>query len=118
MHHEIETFDNAYPNRRYTIDISCPEFTSVCPRTGNPDFGTIHIEYIPDKKCIELKSLKLYLFGYRNEGIFYEMATNKILDDLVEACEPHWMKVEGDFNARGGIGTKVTAIYEKNAEEK
>ena len=109
----IEIFDNAYPGRRYTITITCPEFTSVCPKTGNPDFGTIRIEYIPDKKCIELKSLKIYLFGYRNQGIFYEMVTNKILDDLVAACEPLWMKVEGDFNPRGGITTVVRAVYEK-----
>ncbi|HOJ61691.1 MAG TPA: preQ(1) synthase [bacterium] len=109
----IETFDNAYPGRRYTIAITCPEFTSVCPKTGNPDFGTIRIEYIPDKQCIELKSLKIYLFGYRNQGIFYEMVINKILDDLVAACEPLWMKVEGDFNPRGGITTVVRAVYEK-----
>ncbi len=110
---EIETFENQYPGRRYRIAISCPEFTTVCPKTGNPDFGTIRIEYIPDKKCIELKALKFYLFKYRNEGIFYEKVTNKILDDLVEACEPLWMKVEGDFNVRGGISTVVTAVYEK-----
>ncbi|MGC9326648.1 MAG: preQ(1) synthase, partial [Candidatus Hinthialibacter sp.] len=100
---QIETFDNAYPGRRYTIHIECPEFTSVCPKTRNPDFGTIRIEYIPDQKCIELKSLKFYLFSYRNEGIFYEMVTNKILDDLVEACRPVYMRVERDFNVRGGI---------------
>lgn len=110
---KIETFKNAYPGRKYTIDIHCPEFTSVCPKTGNPDFGVIHISYIPDQYCIELKSLKYYLFGYRNEGIFYEIVTNKILDDLVESCQPIWMKVEGNFNARGGITTTVTAIYEK-----
>ncbi|RJP30152.1 MAG: NADPH-dependent 7-cyano-7-deazaguanine reductase QueF [Candidatus Omnitrophota bacterium] len=110
---QLETFDNAYPGRRYKIAITCPEFTSVCPITGNPDFGMIRIEYIPDKKCLELKALKFYLFAYRNEGIFYEMATNKILDDLVKACEPIWMKVEGDFNARGGISTVVSAVYEK-----
>lgn len=116
MSAKVDTFDNAYPGRRYTIAITCPEFTSVCPKTGNPDFGTIRIEYIPDKKCIELKSLKLYMFEYRNKGIFYEMVTNRILDDLVESCEPLWMKVEGDFNVRGGISTTVTAIYEKDAE--
>ena len=109
----IETFDNAYPGRRYTIRIQCPEFTSVCPKTGNPDFGTIRIEYIPDQKCIELKALKYYLFSYRNQGIFYEMVTNKICDDLVAACQPLSMKVEGDFNARGGITTVITVEYEK-----
>ncbi len=110
---KLETFDNTYPGRKYNIHIECSEFTSVCPKTGLPDFGTIRIDYIPDKKCIELKSLKFYLIEYRNQGIFYEMVTNKILDDLVEACEPHWMKVEGDFSARGGITTCVTAEYEK-----
>lgn len=110
---QIETFDNAYPGRRYTVRINCPEFTSVCPKTGNPDFGTIRIEYIPDRTCIELKSLKYYLFAFRNQGIFYEMVTNKILDDLVAACQPLSMKVEGDFSARGGITTVVTAVYEK-----
>ncbi len=110
---QLETFDNAYPGRKYKIHIDCPEFTSVCPRTGLPDFGTIRIHYIPDKKCIELKALKMYLLQYRNEGIFYESVTNKILDDLVAACKPLWMKVEGDFNARGGILTVVSAIYKK-----
>lgn len=110
---QLETFDNAYPGRHYKIKMTCPEFTSVCPKTGQPDFGTIRIEYVPDKKCIELKSLKLYLFGYRNQGIFYEMLTNKILDDLVAVCEPVWMKVEGDFNVRGGIGSIVSAVYVK-----
>lgn len=109
---KIETFDNAYPGRRYVIRINCPEFTAVCPKTGLPDFGTIHIEYIPDKKCIELKALKYYLLDFRNTGIFYEMVTNQILDDLVEACSPLWMKVEGDFSPRGGITTTVTATYE------
>jgi len=113
MNTAIETFANAYPGRRYKIAITCPEFTSVCPKTGNPDFGTIRIEYIPDRKCIELKALKYYLFTYRNQGIFYEMVTNKILDDLVAACEPIWMKVEGDFNVRGGISTVITAVYER-----
>ncbi|MBD3265513.1 NADPH-dependent 7-cyano-7-deazaguanine reductase QueF [bacterium] len=109
----IETFDNAYPDRDYVININCYEFTSVCPKTGQPDFGTIHIQYTPDKKCIELKSLKMYLFGFRNEGIFYEMVINRILDDLVEACQPRWMEVKGDFNIRGGIDTIVTASYKK-----
>ena len=109
----LETFENAYPEREYQIDISCPEFTSVCPKTGQPDFGTLRIVYVPDLKCIELKSLKLYLFTYRNQGIFYETATNQILDDLVRACEPRWMTVEGMFNVRGGISTTVRVEYHK-----
>src|SRR5690606_37743133 len=109
----LETFDNAYPGRRYTISIDIPEFTSVCPKTGLPDFGTIRIQYIPDQKCIELKALKYYIIEYRNQGIFYEMVTNKILDDLVEACQPLWMKVEGDFTPRGGIKTVVSVEYSK-----
>ncbi|MDX9754171.1 MAG: preQ(1) synthase, partial [bacterium] len=106
-------FENAYPDRDYTITINAYEFTSVCPKTGNPDFGTITIEYIPDDRCIELKSLKYYLFGYRNEGIFYEMVINRILDDLVEACDPRWIEVKGDFSVRGGIDTVITASYSK-----
>lgn len=108
---QLETFDNAYPERDYVISIECPEFTSVCPKTGQPDFGCVHIDYIADKKCIELKSLKLYLFEYRNQGIFYEMVINKILDDLVAACEPRWMRVRGDFRPRGGITSTVTATH-------
>ena len=111
--YQIETFENAYPDRDYTITINGYEFTSVCPKTGNPDFGTITIEYIPDDRCIELKSLKYYLFGYRNEGIFYEMVINRILDDLVEACDPRWIEVKGDFSVRGGIDTVITASYSK-----
>lgn len=110
---KIETFENVYPGRDYEIDITCPEWTAVCPKTGQPDFGTIQIHYIPDRLCIELKSLKLYIFSYRNEGIFHETVTNKILDDLVEACKPRRMVVEGRFNVRGGITTVVTARYEK-----
>lgn len=110
----LETFDNPAPQRDYTIKMECPEFTSVCPKTGLPDFGTIRIEYTPDQKCIELKSLKYYLLEYRQRGIFYEKATNTILDELVAACSPRWMKIEGDFNPRGGIGTIVTAEYRKD----
>ena len=110
-HPEIETFPNPNPDRDYTIDIRCPEFTSVCPRTGQPDFGTIRITYVPDRTCIELKSLKLYLQAYRQQGIFYEAVTNRILDDLVAACRPRRMTVAGDFNVRGGIGTVVTTEY-------
>ena len=108
----LETFDNPRPERDYEIVIECPEFTSVCPKTGLPDFGEITIEYVPDKRCIELKSLKYYLVGYRNEGIFYEAVVNKILDDLVAACAPRSMSVEGEFTARGGISTTVTAEFE------
>jgi 7-cyano-7-deazaguanine reductase len=109
----LETFSNPRPEREYQIEIRAPEFTSVCPLTGLPDFGEILIRYTPDKDCIELKSLKYYLFGYRNEGIFYEAATNKILDDLVGACHPRRMTVTGAFSARGGITTTVTAEYTK-----
>jgi 7-cyano-7-deazaguanine reductase len=105
----LETFDNPRPERDYEIVIRCPEFTSVCPKTGLPDFGTITIRYVPEKACVELKSLKLYLVEYRNRGIFYEAAVNAILDDLVKACRPRRMEVEGAFTARGGITTTVTA---------
>lgn len=109
----LEVFDNPKTDRDYVIAIRCPEFTSVCPKTGNPDFGTIVVEYVPDLKCIELKSLKLYLFTYRNQGVFYEALTNRILDDLVAACSPRRMEVRGEFTPRGGISTTVTARYEK-----
>jgi len=105
----LETFDNPRPERDYEIVIRCPEFTSVCPKTGLPDFGTITIRYVPDRACVELKSLKLYLIGYRNRGIFYEAAVNAILDDLAKACRPRRMEVEGAFTARGGITTTVVA---------
>lgn len=107
----LETFENQYAGRRYTIEIVCPEFTSVCPRTGQPDFGTIIIRYIPRRKCVELKSLKFYLQRYRNEGIFYEHLTNRILDDLVAVVEPEEMTVTAKFNPRGGITTTVTAEF-------
>jgi len=108
---EIETFTNPNPDRDYSIDVTSPEFTSVCPRTGQPDFGTIRISYVPDRACIELKSLKFYLQSYRQQGIFYEAVTNQILDDLVAACGPRRMTVSGDFSARGGITTVVTAQH-------
>jgi len=111
----LETFDNQYPGRDYTIEIVCPEFTSVCPRTGQPDFGTLTFRYVPEGKCVELKSLKLYLQQFRNEGIFYENATNRILDDLVAALAPRRMELSAAFTARGGITTTVTAIYTKKA---
>lgn len=105
----LETFPNPRPERHYEIQIRCPEFTSVCPMTGLPDFGEIQITYVPNEICIELKSLKYYLGAYRNMGIFYEAATNKILDDLVAACAPRRMRITGAFSARGGITTTVVA---------
>jgi 7-cyano-7-deazaguanine reductase len=110
-HATLETFPNPRPEREYEIAIDCPEFTSMCPKTGLPDFGTIRIRYVPDQTCIELKALKFYLLEYRSQGIFYEAATNRILDDLVAACKPRRMTVIGDFTARGGITTKITAEY-------
>ena len=107
----LETFPNPRPERDYEIAISCPEFTSVCPRTGLPDFGEIRIAYVPDARCVELKSLKYYLIEFRNRGIFYEDATNRILDDLVAAILPRRMTVVGDFSVRGGMKTVVTATY-------
>ncbi len=111
---ELETFANPRPERDYEINLECPEFTCVCPRTGQPDFATIRIQYVPDSLCIELKSLKLYLWSFRNEGAFHEDVTNRILDDLVQACRPRAMSVVGDFNVRGGIHTVVTASYKAN----
>jgi 7-cyano-7-deazaguanine reductase len=107
----LETFPNPRPGRDYTIEIDCPEFTALCPKTGNPDFGTIRIRYVPGRRCVELKSLKLYLFAFRNRGIFYEQVTNLILDDLVAALAPRRLTVEGQFNVRGGISTVVRAEY-------
>ena len=108
---KLEVFANPHPDRDYTIEMECPEFTSICPVTGQPDFGTIRIRYVPDQQCIELKSLKLYLWSYRQEGAFHEAVTNNILDDLVAACAPRQMTVVGDFNVRGGITTVVTAEF-------
>jgi len=108
---EIELFDNPRPGRDYCITITCPEFTSVCPRTGQPDFGEIIIEYRPGKLCIELKSLKFYMQSYRNKGIFYEALTNDILDDLAGICKPRWMKVTSRFTPRGGITTEGVAEH-------
>ena len=110
----LETFENQFPDRDYKIEIVAPEFTSVCPKTGQPDFGTITVAYTPDKLCIELKSLKLYFQSYRNAGIYYEHVTNTILDDLVAVSKPRWMKVVAAFNARGGITETVTAQYASN----
>jgi 7-cyano-7-deazaguanine reductase len=108
----LETFENQYPGRDYTIEIVCPEFTSVCPKTGQPDFGTLTIHYVPAARCVELKSLKLYLQQFRNEGIFYEHATNRILDDLVTVLQPRSMTLVAAFTPRGGITTTVTARHE------
>ena len=115
MPEPLETFPNQFPDRNYEIEISCPEFTAVCPKTGQPDFGTILITYIPGATCIELKSLKLYLHGYRNKGIFYEHSINTILDELVAACEPRRMRVIGQFTPRGGMSSRITALYEAAA---
>ena len=112
----IETFPNPRPAREFEIAISCPEFTSLCPKTGLPDFGEIRITYVPADRCIELKSLKYYFIEFRNRGIFYEAATNQILDDLVAACQPRRMTVVGDFTPRGGIKTVVTASHEAPAD--
>jgi 7-cyano-7-deazaguanine reductase len=106
---EIETFPNPKPERDYTIAHTCPEFTSVCPKTGQPDFATIELEYVPDQLCIELKALKLYYYSFRGQGIFYEAVVNRILDDLSTACRPRWMRVTGRFAVRGGISSVVIA---------
>jgi 7-cyano-7-deazaguanine reductase len=107
----LETFSNPHPERDYEINMEAPEFTCVCPRTGQPDFATVRIRYIPDQLCVELKSLKLYLWSYRDEGAFHEDVINRILDDFVEACRPRKITVIGDFNIRGGIHTTITAGY-------
>ena len=107
----LETFTNRHPGRDYLVEHTCPEFTSMCPKTGQPDFGTIRVSYVPDRLCVELKSLKLYLHSYRDRGIFYEHVTNVILDDLVAAVKPRRMTVEGEFNVRGGIASVVRAEY-------
>jgi 7-cyano-7-deazaguanine reductase len=111
----LETFPNPYPQRDYSIETICPEFTSLCPKTGQPDFGTLTITYIPDQLCYELKSLKLYLQQYRNHGAFYEHVTNLILDDLVAVTKPRWMKIVGAFTPRGGIRTNVAVEHKKPA---
>ena len=127
----LEVFPNPHPDRDYEIRMECPEFTSLCPvggietdaaelaqlRGGAPDFGTIRITYIPDRDCLELKTLKLYLWSFRNDGIFYERAVNRILDDLSGLCHPRWMEVVGDFNTRGGIKSIVTARVGKRPRD-
>lgn len=109
---ELEVFDNPHPGRDYVITHVAPEFTSVCPKTGQPDFGAIEIEYVADRLCVELKSLKFYLQGYRNTGVFYEDVINRILDDLVAALSPRRMKVIGRFTPRGGMHSTITACHE------
>jgi 7-cyano-7-deazaguanine reductase len=109
---QLETFPNPNPGRDYVIEIVCPEFTSLCPKTGQPDFGTITFSYTPDRLCVELKSLKLYLQRYRDQGIFYEAATNRLLDDFISACKPRKCTVVGAFTPRGGITTTVRCSYE------
>ena len=111
----IDIFDNPKPDRDFIIQHIAEEFTSVCPVTGHPDFGTIILNYIADEKCIELKTYKEYLQGYRNEGIYYEALTNKILDDLVGLCSPRWMKIETQWTGRGGIRSNITAEYSKDS---
>ena len=111
----LTTFKNPNPDRDYVIRHECPEYTAVCPMTGQPDFGTIVVTYVPDRLCVELKSLKLYLWSFRDEGHFFEQATNQILDDLVRVVKPRRMSVIGRFNVRGGIGSTVVARYEKTA---
>ena len=110
----IEVFDNPAPVRNYHIQHVCPEFTSVCPKTGQPDFATITLDYIPDKLCIELKSLKLYYYSFRNEGIYYEAVVNRLLDELSSACQPRYMRLTGDFNIRGGISSRIFAEVGEN----
>ncbi len=108
---ELETFKNPRPDRDYTIRIRIPEFTCLCPKTGQPDFATIHLEYVPDELCIELKSLKLYVWSYRDEGAFHEAVTNQMLNDFVAAADPRFMRVTAEFNVRGGIYTTVIAEH-------
>ncbi len=114
---QLETFPNPMPERDYTIRIRVPEFTCLCPKTGQPDFATLHIEYVPDRLCVELKSLKLYVWSYREEGAFHEAVTNAILDDLVAACQPRFMRLTAEFNVRGGIYTTVVAEHRREGWE-
>jgi 7-cyano-7-deazaguanine reductase len=109
----LETFPNRHPGRRYVVTLTTDEFTCVCPATGQPDFATITIRYIPDRRIVESKSLKLYLWSYRDEGVFHEHVTNTICDDLVRALDPHWIEVTGAFKVRGGISITVVATHEK-----
>ncbi len=110
----LETFDNPRPDRDFTIRIDVPEFTCLCPKTGQPDFATISIEYVPDKLCVELKSLKLYMWSFREQGAFHEAITNEILEDLVNATSPRFMRIKANFNVRGGVYTHVTVEHRKD----
>jgi 7-cyano-7-deazaguanine reductase len=114
----LESFPNPYPDRDYEIRFECPEFTCLCPKTGQPDFATLRIFYIPDKRCVELKSLKLYLWSYRDEGAFHEAVTNKILEDLVKLTSPRFMEIEADFYVRGGIHTVIKVSHRKPGYQK
>jgi len=113
---DIEVFKNKYSDRDYEVKLEIPEFTCICPKTGLPDFGTMIVRYCPDKVCVELKSFKLYIIGFRNLGIFHENAVNRILDDFVEACNPRWAKVEGIVTPRGGIQATVIVEYKKRGK--
>ncbi len=108
---ELETFDNPKPDRDYAIRMRLPEFTCLCPKTGQPDFATLYLEYVPDRRCVELKALKMYIWSFRDEGAFHEAVTNRILDDLVAATAPRFMRLTAVFNVRGGVYTHVTAEY-------
>jgi 7-cyano-7-deazaguanine reductase len=108
---ELDTFANPHPDRDYTIRIRLPEFTCLCPKTGQPDFATLYLEYVPDIQCIELKSLKLYIWSFREQGAFHEDVTNSILNDLVDTCEPRFMRLRAEFNVRGGVYTDVVVEY-------
>ena len=110
---DLETFDNPRPGRDYTVRITIPEFTCLCPLTGQPDFATLDLEYIPDQRCVELKALKLYVWSYRDQGAFHEDVTNQILDDLVAACAPNFMRLSAEFNVRGGLYTTVVTEYRR-----
>lgn len=111
---QLETFPNPHPGRDYLIEIEMPEFTCLCPKTGQPDFATLYLEYVPDQKCVELKSLKLYIWSFRNEGHFHEDVTNHILNDLVTATSPRYLRLRAEFNVRGGITTTVTAEHRRS----
>jgi 7-cyano-7-deazaguanine reductase len=108
---DLETFENPNPSRDYTIRVRVPEFTCLCPKTGQPDFATVLVEYVPDRLCLELKALKLYFWSYRDQGAFHEAVTNRMLDDLCEACEPRFMRIRAEFNVRGGLYTTVVAEH-------
>lgn len=110
---DLELFDNPQPDRDFTIHITMPEFTCLCPKTGQPDFATLYLDYVPDQHCVELKSLKMYIWSFREQGAFHEAVTNKIVDDLVKACQPRFLRMTADFNVRGGVYTKVVVDYKK-----